>query len=101
MQTLEGETIYINHSGRHKKTQHLKWSGSITPKKNKTVRCYLKLSVDKQKLEIDVDIEANKDATLNVKGYMIGVNGRKQQLNLNHVSPNDSIHIEKAMRKLV
>ena len=99
MQTFEGESVYVRQ-GKHKRTERIKWNGSIKPKGKKTARCYLNLNMNKKTFTVDVDIEMTKDLKFNVNGTMTDTKGRTQEINLHGVNPQDSGSIQQMLHSL-
>jgi hypothetical protein len=97
MQTLEGEFTYTKKMGKKTKTQKCKWRGTLTPKQNKTNRIFFDLTVDNKKIELDMDVKMNKDATANIDGY-IEQNGRKIPIHATHVDLNNESNIKNLMK---
>ena len=99
MQTMEGEFTYTKKMGKKTKTQKCKWRGTLTPKQNKTNRIFFDLTIDNKKMELDMDVKMNRDATADIDGY-IDQNGKKTPIHATHVDLNNESNI-KSLMKLV
>ena len=90
MQSSEGSFTYTNRS---KKTR-CSWHGSVTPKKNKTVKIQFTVDVNGEQLNMDVDASVNSDQTVNVHGHTTTRHGKKtirKPIHLDHYNLNSSM----------
>jgi hypothetical protein len=83
MQSTNGSFTYIND----KKKTRCSWNGSVVKKQNKTFKVKFSMNINKDRMVLDVDASANKDATVNIHGDMTTTkNGKtvKKPIHLDH-----------------
>lgn len=72
-----------------RKSNTIKWKGSVVPKGKKTMKCAFELSIDKKTMHLHADVGFNPNSTANIHGEMVDIHGKTHRIDADGVNLKD------------